>query len=180
MFNLTLFEAVGFSILFYLVLFIFFYRKLSRKKQIILLAFHIFFASLICVTLLPLYYDSALIADKRVNEVQGLGINFIPIKEMIRLYHADKQVFLLNIGGNFILLMPIVIIALFKNQDMKFYKIFLLLFFTSITIESLQLLKNYLYQFRTHVVDIDDLILNVLGGLIIYVIYKLFFYKKKR
>lgn len=91
--------------------------------------------------------------------------NFIPFKEMFR-YEFGSRLFIKNIIGNILLFLPY---GYFASDYLKSKKITLpcfLTFIVSITIELVQLKIG-----RTF--DIDDVILNTLGGLFGYFLYRL-------
>lgn len=89
--------------------------------------------------------------------------NFIPFKEILR-YKVGSKVFMRNILGNILLFVPF---GLFVSYIMKTRKVSPILFISLITsgvIEYTQLKIG-----RTF--DIDDIILNVVGGFIGYLIF---------
>ena len=91
--------------------------------------------------------------------------NFIPFKEMFR-YEFGSRLFIKNIVGNILLFLPY---GYFSSDYLKSKKITLpcfLTFIVSITIELVQLNIG-----RTF--DIDDVILNTLGGVAGYFLYRL-------
>lgn len=91
--------------------------------------------------------------------------NFIPFKEMFR-YEFGSRLFIKNILGNILLFLPY---GYFSSEYLKSNKISLpciLTLIISFTIEVVQLNIG-----RTF--DIDDIILNTLGGIIGYLLYRL-------
>ena len=89
--------------------------------------------------------------------------NFIPFKEILR-YKVGSKVFMRNILGNILLFVPF---GLFVSYIMKTRKVTPILFISAVTsgvIEYTQLKIG-----RTF--DIDDIILNVVGGFIGYLIF---------
>ena len=89
--------------------------------------------------------------------------NFIPFKEILR-YEFGSRVFVKNILGNIILFIPFGVFVSFFLKTRKVYPIFIITIITSSVIEYSQLKIG-----RTF--DIDDIILNLVGGLIGYIIY---------
>ena len=75
-----------------------------------------------------------------------------------------------QILGNFILLMPFVAQLLLVSRRKK-GEIAILTLLLSGAIELQQLITNYLTQYPSHAIDIDDIILNVLGGICVIVLY---------
>ena len=94
------------------------------------------------------------------------GDNFIPFKEIFR-YEFGSSYFIKNIVGNVIMFMPYgFYLGYFASQKNTKLTIFLL-FLASISIEVTQLLIGRVF-------DVDDVILNVFGGIIGYIIYRFF------
>lgn len=90
--------------------------------------------------------------------------NFIPFREIFR-YTFGTRLFVKNIVGNILLFLPF---GYFISEYLKVNKVYLTIFLTvliSTTIEFVQL-----YIGRTF--DIDDIILNTLGGILGYLLYK--------
>lgn len=91
--------------------------------------------------------------------------NFIPFKEMLR-YELGSRLFIKNIVGNILLFLPY---GYFSSDYLKSKKMkvpVILTFVVSITIELVQINIG-----RTF--DIDDIILNTIGGIIGYLLYRL-------
>ncbi|SHI58182.1 Glycopeptide antibiotics resistance protein [Clostridium cavendishii DSM 21758] len=147
-------------------------------REILGVLFGIYIIVLVSVTLLPIFIGN--------NHVQrDLIVNYIPIKGIIECYNVNVnseywsyafgfKIFLRNVGGNFILLMPIaIIVPLFFKRFRNFKNIVLLGLIVSIGIEALQFIENYL-NIGIRAVDIDDVILNTLGVAIGYGLYLVF------
>lgn len=90
--------------------------------------------------------------------------NFTPFKEMFR-YSINSKMFLKNVLGNVILFVPLGIFSSYYIRNKTFIPVFLISFVVSCSIEFAQSMID-----RT--VDVDDVILNVLGGILGYVLYK--------
>lgn len=91
--------------------------------------------------------------------------NFIPFKEMFR-YEFGSRLFIKNIVGNILLFLPY---GYFSSEYLKSNKISspcILTLIISFTIELVQLNIG-----RTF--DIDDIILNTIGGIIGYLLYRM-------
>ena len=89
--------------------------------------------------------------------------NFIPFKEILR-YEVGSKVFIKNIVGNIILFIPFGLFVSYIIKTRKVIPIIFITLITSITIEYTQLQIG-----RTF--DIDDIFLNIIGGLVGYFIY---------
>lgn len=91
--------------------------------------------------------------------------NFIPFKEMLR-YEFGSRLFIKNIVGNILLFLPY---GYFSSEYLKSKKIStpcILTLIVSLTIELVQLNIG-----RTF--DVDDVILNTVGGILGYLLYRL-------
>ena len=92
------------------------------------------------------------------QDVSWSSSNFIPFKEILR-YDFGSRLFLKNILGNIIMFLPY---GFFVGYYLKLDKTNIALFLTllvSTTIETTQLIIGRVF-------DIDDILLNVIGGLL--------------
>lgn len=89
-------------------------------------------------------------------------INLKPFKEILR-YPFFSKLFLKNVLGNIFLFIPYGLFLTYFFRINKCYQIIFLTFLLSITIELIQI-------FIGRVFDIDDLLLNLVGGIIGYMI----------
>ena len=92
------------------------------------------------------------------------GINIIPFKEIFR-YEAGTYLFYKNILGNVLLFLPFGFFVGYFIKVKKVSVMLLLTFIVSLSIETIQLSIGRVF-------DVDDVILNVLGGLIGFILYK--------
>ena len=99
------------------------------------------------------------------QDVSWSTSNFIPFKEIFR-YNIFSSMFFKNVIGNMIIFIPYgFFVSYFLKLDRTKLVIFLSLV-TSITIEITQLIIGRVF-------DVDDILLNVLGGIVGYLLYKL-------
>ena len=100
--------------------------------------------------------------------------NLVPFKTLIGYWaFFDSRTFLINVIGNIVILMPMEYLIL-KIFNIKRFSVNLLIsFIISATIE--------IMQYITHigVLDIDDILLNVLGMSIMFKLFDIFINKKK-
>ena len=89
--------------------------------------------------------------------------NFIPFKEILR-YEVGSKVFIKNIVGNIILFIPFGFFVAHLMKSKKLYPTLIVSMITSIVIEYTQLKIG-----RTF--DVDDIILNIVGGFLGYLVY---------
>ena len=127
-------------------------EKLVLYKEILKLTFCLYILCLFQVV--TFHYD-----------VSWATNNFIPFKEILR-YNITSSLFFKNVLGNMILFLPF---GLFTSYYLKVDRLNLPLVLTiiaSVSIEVVQLCIGRVF-------DVDDIILNVVGGLLGYYIYKL-------
>ncbi len=99
------------------------------------------------------------------QDVSWSSSNFTPFAEMFR-FKIGSPMFLRNFFGNMLLFMPYGFFVSYFLDLKKSYIAFILITIASITIECTQLVIGRVF-------DIDDIILNVIGGLIGYFLYHL-------
>ena len=100
------------------------------------------------------------------QDVSWSSHNFIPFKDILR-YDFGTSLFYKNIFGNMLLFLPYgIFIAKYVKTD-KLFVVFLLAFITSLSIEVVQFLIGRVF-------DIDDIILNIVGCLIGFILYRWF------
>lgn len=99
------------------------------------------------------------------QDVGWSSSNFIPFKEMFR-YSFGSNLFIKNVLGNIIMFLPYGFFVSYYLDLKKPLSAFLLILLVSMSIETTQLLIGRVF-------DIDDIILNIIGGMIGFCIYKL-------
>ena len=99
------------------------------------------------------------------QDVSWSTSNFIPFKEVFR-YQLFSERFFRNVVGNLIMFMPYgFFVSYFLKLDQK-RQIFLMSLLVSVTIEVTQLIIGRVF-------DVDDIMLNVCGGMLGYFVYRL-------
>lgn len=89
--------------------------------------------------------------------------NFVPFQEILR-YDIGSRLFFRNVLGNMILFLPYGFFASFYLKLKKVSSVFFLTLIASVSIETMQLAIGRVF-------DVDDIILNLLGGIIGFYIY---------
>lgn len=105
------------------------------------------------------------------TDVQGVSNNFIPFKEILR-YEIGSKYFIWNVIGNIAIFIPFGFAVSLYLKSKKLAKPFFIALVTSTTIECVQMFIGRSF-------DIDDIILNLIGGIIGYFIYSLLAYIEK-
>ena len=98
--------------------------------------------------------------------------NLIPFKEMFR-YEIGSRLFFKNVVGNMLMFLPYGFFVSSFLDLKKFHIVVILTFITSLTIETTQLALGRVF-------DVDDILLNLLGGILGYLIYRIMFSLKER
>lgn len=93
--------------------------------------------------------------------------NFIPFREILR-YNIGSRLFIKNILGNMLLFLPFGFFVSYYLEIKKPYIPLLLTLIASTAIECVQMAIGRVF-------DIDDIFLNILGGLLGYVMYYILF-----
>lgn len=89
--------------------------------------------------------------------------NLIPFKEILR-YSFGSRLFVKNVLGNLVMFVPFGIFAsIYAKLNSKWQALFLVLF-ASVTVETTQFAIGRVF-------DVDDILLNVFGGMLGYFIY---------
>ncbi len=99
------------------------------------------------------------------QDVISYGNNFLPFKELTR-YQIGSNLFFKNIVGNILLFMPYGFFASYYLKLDKKREAFGLVFVVSLAIEIVQLLIGRCF-------DVDDILLNIVGGMLGYFIYRI-------
>lgn len=117
------------------------------------------------ITLLFAVYLLLLFELVSNSDMQSISNNFQPFREISR-YSLSSPLFFRNVIGNVIMFIPFGIFVSYYIKKSSFWKIFFLSIVTSFTIEAVQSKIGRSF-------DIDDIILNVLGGLLGLFSYKM-------
>lgn len=117
------------------------------------------------LSLLFILYILCLFHVVTFQDVSWSTSNFIPFKEIFR-YQIGSRLFFKNVIGNMLMFLPygFFITQFIKTKNIKL--ISFLVFIASFTIEITQLAIGRVF-------DIDDILLNILGGLLGYLLYRI-------
>lgn len=148
-------------------------NHLNLKQLLLKTLFAIYIIGVISITILPIYIPDIFAPESRV-----LLFNIIPfhsISELI-LSAGEGGVYISiafsNILGNLLIFVPLgfALPIIFKKIN-NLPKTLLIAFSISLLIEAIQFILTYLQLSSMRASDIDDVILNVLGALIGYVLF---------
>ena len=154
-------ELVDFVILFILYIFIFYKRWKVKGKDILFintimyLSFVLYFTLMPIITSLPFVFNHSYVP-----------MNIVPFIDV----STGRGDFIRQVVLNIVMTIPFgFLLPLIKNKKINLMKIVLYTFLLSLGIEILQPLIN---DFRSS--DITDLVTNILGGIIGYILYLIF------
>ena len=127
-------------------------KHLTLYKELLMLSFIIY---ILCLFQVVTFQD----------DVTWSSNNFVPFREIF-IYNFGSRLFLKNVLGNVILFLPFGLFASYYLDIKKPYLTFILTLIASVSIEAVQMVIGRVF-------DIDDIILNVIGGTIGFYIYSL-------
>ncbi len=146
------------------------------KDKLLITSFVIYFL-IMCKILFLKFYNlfEMLINPFRYGISFNIHFNFIPFKS---IYHycfsgdfTNIYIVLLNVLGNIIIFIPFgIYLLIYKSNLLNIKNSLKTVVLTSLCIEIIQ------WVFNVGVPDIDDIILNTIGGLIGICIYKMLYY----
>ncbi len=114
--------------------------------------------------LISIIYIWLLFEILTMTELNGSGgMNLVPFVEMTR-YEFGSTLFYYNVLGNILIFLPFGYLIGVYVEPKKIWPVIITTFFTSIVVEFVQLQIGRSF-------DIDDVILNVVGGLIGYLLH---------
>ncbi|MCL1990325.1 MAG: VanZ family protein [Defluviitaleaceae bacterium] len=105
------------------------------------------------------------------------AVDLVPLRSIIFTLRSTVHwpLILRAIGGNIIILLPFsIFLGLLSEKEYALKKVALTVFLVSLSIETLQLGVNLLTGWHNRLVLVDDLILNTLGAVLGYFIFKKF------
>ena len=125
-------------------------KEFCFYKELIALSFIIY---ILCLFQVVTFQDNNNISSN----------NLIPFREMFR-YNVGSRLFLKNVLGNIIMFLPYGFFTSYFLKEKKLLPILILTIVTSLTIECTQLMIGRVF-------DIDDILLNIMGGVLGHYLY---------
>ncbi|MCC0643201.1 MULTISPECIES: VanZ family protein [unclassified Clostridioides] len=148
-------------------------EKYIFLKEIIVNLFVLYLFILISLVILPIDTNESYFSGFTIYE--KMNINLLPFKDFLEGEYKNINLLKNNLVGNTLLLFPFTLyLCLIKSSVRNIKKAIAVTFLISLSIEIIQLIMNCLsIVSQLRAVDIDDLIMNTLGGFIAYIIFKL-------
>lgn len=139
-------------------------KKVRLSKLLLHLSFGLYLAIIIAVCFFPVHIGG--IAQDAAN-------NFIPFKSIADSIRDSVSTHtpygFVSVFGNFVMLMPLGIFFHFYVKNFKGRLLGIFLF--SAAIEAIQFIIGLIIGYNYRSMDIDDVLLNTLGGIIFYSIF---------
>ncbi len=140
-------------------------KKVKVNKLLFNLAFGLYISVIIAICFFPI--EIGRIGEDTLN-------NFIPFKSIIESITESVRTGtpygIVSVIGNFVMLMPLGIFFNYYIKDLKRRLINIFLF--SVGIETIQFIIGILIGYNYRCIDIDDVILNVTGGILACFLFK--------
>jgi len=150
-------------------------RGRAHGRVLVGSALAVYALALFAVTLTPFPVEASALADMRSSPLAyQAGTNLVPFASIRDLVAAGAASTWRQVGGNFVLLMPLTFLAPFLWPRMdRLRSAVLLALLVSLGIEAAQAVTSTVLGFGYKVVDVDDVILNVAGGLVGFGLYRI-------
>lgn len=127
-------------------------EKFTLYKELLMLIFGVY---ILCLFQVVTFQDDTAWASN----------NFIPFKEILR-YSITSRLFIKNVLGNMIMFLPFGFFVSYYLKAEKIHMPIVLTLIASLSIELVQLSIGRVF-------DVDDIILNLLGGIMGYFVYSI-------
>lgn len=141
------------------------FKKVPAQKFFMNLAFGAYLAFIIAMCFFPI---------KITPYGEDVANNLIPFKSIVQSFSESFVEYtpygLVSVFGNFAMLMPLGVFFHYYIKDYKMRFLWIVLF--SVCIELVQFIIGLLIGYNYRCVDIDDVILNSIGGIIILLIFE--------
>ena len=142
-----------------------FIMKIGAKRKILIGLFVAYITIALSITLFPIPFQESYLS--------GYSHNFLPLRSIILSFEAGLRSSLTSVLGNVILTMPFGFLITMLRKNKSFLSVLILIVAFSLMIEFLQLSIGLIIGYSYRNVDIDDLLLNTVGGILGWCIYKI-------
>lgn len=141
-------------------------------RTFVSLCFTSYLCALVAVTMFPIPVDPRLIADR--SAAGFLHNNLIPFSTISNAFSDGITYFALQVGGNLLLLVPFgLMLPVLQPRFHGFGRSLRAIATAALSVEIAQYAVSAAIGYTYRQADVDDLILNVAGGLIGFGLYRL-------
>lgn len=146
-------------------------RKAGAVKIAAACVFWVYVVAAVGIFFFPIYYDPRILPYAQYGTVD---YNIIPINTITQYFrHSSVETAARQILGNIAVFLPIgFLVPVLSEKFRKRKLIYILSLFLSVGIEAVQLLESLITHLPGHSVDIDDVILNFVGGALGYLLFR--------
>lgn len=145
-------------------------RRVPPLRSAAILASVVYLCVLVAVVLGPLPVDGRLIAELRTEG--AVRANLVPLRTIGLVLDGPVSVAVRQMGGNLLLLAPLgFLLPALAGMD-RCRRACTAIFAVSLVIETAQFVVSVVAGFAYKVFDVDDLLLNTLGGLLGWLVFK--------
>ncbi|SJZ72974.1 VanZ family protein [Garciella nitratireducens] len=147
-------------------------KNYFKERCILITCFIFYILMFIKFAILPIwiFIDAEMLREMNIS--LNNYIQIVPFRTIIKTIEIGT--WKLQLLGNILLILPIpIFIELFKGKKLSLKETIFLGFKLTISIELIQGLINLLTRYPNKVVDVDDIILNILGVIIAHFILKI-------
>ncbi|MDB8804413.1 VanZ family protein [Romboutsia sp. 1001216sp1] len=149
--------------------------KFNIGDEILTNLFVIYLFLLIGITILPIIIGEMTLYEGALSFIERCNINIVPFIDYFKGANYFGSI-IRNVVGNIVLLMPFILYICAKSEKSRDLKSAIkITFLISLSIELTQLVMNIFGLTYIRAVDVEDLILNTLGGIIAWGIFKLMY-----
>ena len=149
--------------------------KFNIGDEILTNLFVIYLFLLIGITTLPIYIGGMLPHIQELSFLERCNISIVPFIDYFKGGIFFRTI-IRNVVGNLVLLIPFVLYICAISEKVRNLKSSTIIaFLISLSIELIQLFMNILGLSGIRAVHVEDLILNTLGGVIAWCIFKLMY-----
>ncbi len=161
------------ALIIYIILFLMAYKKTPKQKLFIGSIIYFISVFIIMMTLFPMPVDPAVLEYNRSMGLQCIN-NLVPFRMIYNIIDSESVIVAIyQIGGNIMMLFPLgYLIPMMTDKKIDLKKILLIIFCITFCIESAQLIIGKIINFNYRCFDVDDMILNTLGGVFGYFMLK--------
>ena len=175
----------------YLICRPFFFKRAGVLKNFLICLMFIYAGAIFSLTISPILLPDVLHTNSNSFSYVLHAANFVPFKTtLLILYNGltynNTKAIIYNLGGNFVMLMPLGLLVPLIFKRVRFLRMALIAVLAAVFIESMQLLENFMCGFIHRDVNIDDVIFNAIGCIAVYIVfadfrklYEFIFHRKK-
>ncbi|MGL4762723.1 MAG: VanZ family protein [Sarcina sp.] len=136
-------------------------KKINKSREFIKFMFLVYFFGVLAYTMGIMFYS-----PEFKERISLESINYIPIVETIKMFQNSRSSALYQVMGNLIMFVPFgMFVAVLYKKSNSILKVAGISLICTVIIETSQF-------FGGRGVDVDDIIINTLGGILGYLIYK--------